>query len=80
MRPAEQEEPDRNHHKQPEEKAWKCCPFREGGVASGQKDRDPKRRSLNNVAEHAVRDSADDEQGCDDKGAADNDDAEVALH
>lgn len=80
MRPAEQEEPDRNHHQQPKEKARKCCPFREGGVASGQKDRDPKGRSLNNVAEHAVRDCADDQQGCDDKDAAGNDDAEVALH
>ena len=80
MRPTEQEEPDCNHHQQPEDKTWKCCPFREPGVASGQKDSDPKRRSLNSVAEHAVRDCADDEQGDDDNDAADNDDAEVVLH
>jgi hypothetical protein len=80
VRPTEQEEPDRHHHQQPEEKAWKCRPLCEVGVASGQKDRDPKRRRLNNVADHAMRDYAYDEQGRDNQDAAENDDAEVALH
>jgi len=78
--PTEQEEPDRNHHQQPEEKACKCGQLCEGGVASGQKDRDPKRGGLNNVADDAMRDYAHDEQGRDNQDAAENDDAEVPLH